>query len=190
LISPNKGPEAASEDAMEEHRIKVKIGSAEFEATGTQESVQRQYEMFMGALSAMPAAKQQAKKPLEDESEDAGDGGADGDTPDSELLGRAFAQDDKGTVSLKALPDTDERDGDALLMILYGFKKLRGLNEVPVTQMAIAARQSGASVERIDRSIAVKKGLFLKAGARRGGKYQLNNPGIQYVERMIRKMFA
>jgi hypothetical protein len=58
-----------------------------------------------------------------------------------------------------------------------------------VTQLAIAARQSGINVERIDRAISAREGLFIKGGSRRGGKYQINNRGVQHAESLLRGMF-
>ena len=185
---------------MEEHKIKVRIGNAEFEATGTEASVQRQFEIFMGKIpeargsGSVPPPKGISGEPSGSGVPEGGDGQERADEPptpvDRDILSRAFVQDSKGIVSLKALPpDGQDKAGDALLLILYGFLKVKNQTEVFVTQMATSARQSGVTVDRIDRTISGKSSYFLKAGSRRGGKYQLNNQGIQYAESMLGRMF-
>ena len=184
---------------MDEHKLKVKFGEFEFEASGTEASVQKQFELFMKGVTAPPVPKQ----PLPPKDGAGGTGtntdGAKSDRPrqtsvgaaiEQQTIDSAFACDAKGTVSLKAIPsDSENSNADALLLILYGFRVVKSQNDVMVTQLAIAARQSGVNVERVDRTIAARQGLFLKAGLRRGGKYQLNNRGIQHAEALLRDMF-
>jgi hypothetical protein len=182
---------------MDEHKLKVKFGNFEFEAYGTEASVQKQFELFMKGVNAQPPASETKRTDMPKHERGRDDEVPADDRPrrnngplDPELIASAFAQDAKGTVSLKALPDdSDEPAADALLLILYGYRVVKNQNDVLVTQLALAARQSGTTIDRIDRAIAARQGLFLKAGARRGGKYQLNNRGVQHVETLLKGMF-
>lgn len=166
---------------MEPHTLKAKIGEAEFEASGAEATVQKQYELWLQHVSNVRSPERR-EKPDEKKKQDAKEF-------DQSIIARAFAQDDKGIVSLKGIPQTDDKNADALILMLYGFKALKGQDTVLVTQLAAAARKSGVNIERIDRTIAAKSAYHMKAGARRGGKYSLNNQGELYAEQMLLSMF-
>ena len=96
------------------HKIKIKLGDAEFEAEGVAETVQAQYDQFLSALdrvgqkTATPNKSSAVEKPPLP------------GTLDDALLGRIFDLRQDGVVALRVLPKGDSREADAFLLILYG----------------------------------------------------------------------
>ena len=170
---------------MDAYKLHVKIGQAEFNAEGSEETVRQDYDKFLSALSATHTSA----RSQEQSSRDNGPDGSEASGIDNFSLHRAFRKDRRGIVSLRVRPNTPNRIADSLLMILYGFRILRGQDDVPVIQLMEAAKQSGAQVERIDRAIAPHKDLVTRGGAKRGGRYGLNNPGVARAEELLRQMF-
>ena len=154
-----------------QHKLRIKIGDAEFEAEGSEEAVKQQYAEFLAALSTAPAASKKlgtadAKTATSQLSE----------APDASLISQAFEGEGE-TISLKFLPKTETQHPDALLLLLYGYDRLKNQPMVLGTQLLKAAKQSGLQIDRIDRSIAAHEGLLLRGGTRKGTKYGLNNQG-------------
>lgn len=173
----------------ETHKLRIKIGDAEFEAEGSQESIKLQYDAFLAALAATPKAA-----PVSPPGNSfpwngvqgvgaAGDIGANQD----QLIAKAYNADgDKDLVSLKYLPKGDAREADALLLLLYGYSKLKGAEAVLGTQLLRAARQSGLPLDRVDRHIAKHETFLMKGGARKGMKYSLNNQGFVKAAELLK----
>jgi hypothetical protein len=180
-------PASISEDAMPDvHRIKVKLGDAEFEAEGSQEAVQAQYDRFLEAVALIGAKP--AKTPPNSLRE------KHVFTPDAEfddaLMSRVFELRDDGLVVLRVQPTTDERDADALVMLLFGYRRLKNEQQVLATQLLKAARQSGLGIERVDRAIATYMPRFiLRGGQRKGTTYTLTTQGAVRAEEVIEQMF-
>lgn len=172
------------------HKIRVKVGSAEFEAEGSEETVNAQYEKFLAMLGQM---KGNGAEPHIDPSTEV--------LPDSnnsprqqitgEFLSRAFAVDKGGTVSLLALPPKGEnQEADALILILYGFRRVREQNVVMVDQLIEAARQSGVETAgRVARVLDPRSDLITRSGIKRGTRYGLNNRGAMHAENLLIQMF-
>ena len=173
------------------HRIKIKLGDAEFDAEGPSEVVNAQFSAFLDAVATPKAAQTPAQPPnTPDPNADSPGNGRTGAanpaglTPD--ILTRVFKVND--TVSLLAIPKTDKSDADALLAILYGFDRMKSINTVTGTTLMKAAKQSGINIDRIDRVISVRDDLVNMAGAKKGRRYSLNNRGVAAAEKIIREV--
>jgi hypothetical protein len=151
------------------HRIKVKIGDAEFEAEGSESSVQAQYESFLQAVRATPAAAS-TKKPGESPPETA---------PIDEIAARLFEQRDNGLITLKALPVGEDREAEAMLLLLWGYKQLRAENNVYATRLVEASAISGLGKPRFNDIHERVSQWVLRAGNKKGTNYQLNNQGVK-----------
>src|SRR5688572_20240449 len=110
------------------HKLRVKIGEAEFEAQGSEESVRLQYDAFLAALQAVSVSTVGHKQLTQDEGLDsasdplggaAQNGGKEPDQVDPSVMRRVMTE-SNGLVSLLALPPTETPAPDALLMLLYG----------------------------------------------------------------------
>lgn len=162
------------------HRIKVKIGPAEFEAEGDPELVKQQFAEFMAAVSAIPQAQPDKPPGLPPRN----DPGA--SLISKDIFDRVFRRDDG--ISLLAMPRTDNAEADALIVLLYGFLKLENQRAITGVALMSAAKQSGINVDRIDRTINARPDLIQAAGNKRGRRYSLNNRGIAEAERLLREM--
>jgi hypothetical protein len=90
-------------------------------------------------------------------------------------------------LSLRILPRSDDRYTDALLLVVLGYKIIKGTDEIMVTQLKPAMRQSGCMVERIDQAAAkyVRQGYLNKGGMGKGGRYSLTNSGIEKATALL-----
>jgi hypothetical protein len=172
---------------MDNYKIQTKIGSAEFSAEGAEESVRADYDRFLRVLETRPAASdfREANGSSGQAAESAGD-------LDEPLLQAVFKTDQEhGWVSLKVLPpaDSSNRAADAALILIYGFHRVLGQSEAPVTKLLGGLRESGISIDRFDRIIAAHSSLILKGGQKIGAKYRLNNQGMIQAAAMIRQFF-
>lgn len=173
---------------MESHRIKVKLGDAEFDAEGKPEAVQAQYEAFLAAIAAIPKKTPETPPTPIINGTGAlaaaaatvnGVGAVTGVTMD-----RVFRQGDR--LSLAALPKGDNATADAMLALLYGYLKMQGEPTVTGTALMKSARISGISVDRIDRTMDSLSDFVLSAGVRKARRYQLNNRGLTRAEEVIK----
>jgi hypothetical protein len=173
---------------VETHKLRIKIGDAEFEAEGSQESIKLQYDAFLAALAAAPKAS--VVLPRAAGGSDAGHRGGDL-VPDDQFITKAFNTDaDKDLVSLKYLPKGEGREADALLLLIYGYSKLKGAEAVLGTQLLKAARQSGLTLDRVDRHIAKHDAFLMKGGTRKGMKYSLYNQGVTKAAEVLKLLMG
>jgi hypothetical protein len=106
---------------------------------------------------------------------------------DPALLDRLFSRDKNNTVSLRALPQGETAEADALVALIYGAGKLGNEHQVTGSRLMKAAVQSGLHrVDRIDRALSSQIGQHVTtAGFKKGRRYGLTNPGIQRAEEIL-----
>jgi hypothetical protein len=103
------------------------------------------------------------------------------------MIDRLFAKDRSGTVLLRALPQGENAESNAMLALIYGSMIVGGEAQVTGSRLMKAAVQSGWQIERIDRSLASAIGPHVTtAGFKRGRRYGLTNPGIRRAEEILR----
>ena len=165
------------------YKLHIRLGEAQFDGEGPQDSVRADYSAFLDAYKVFQGTVPQispvvpaAAKPM---------GIADG------LLQKAFVR-KEDIVSLRHLPPSDNstRAADAAILLLYGFKKLAAVEDVPVTKLNEGLRDSGLTIDRIDRFIGVHGQLFRKGGQRSGGRYSLTNPGEAQAEKWLNEWYS
>ncbi len=165
------------------HSLHIKTAAFEFNAQGTEQSVNAQYEKFLQFLSATPTITAKAKE------EEKGGGlppNAWKDVP-KDAIERVYKEDGE-IVSLRLLPKGDKRDADAILMILFGFAMLKQKNMVPAPDVLMAARKSGVTETRIDRIAHMYRDFIDKGGMRRWSRYGLTNPGTERAFDLFKAM--
>lgn len=174
------------------HKLRIKIGSAEFEAEGSQETVQQQYADFLKAITVQPQVRGTAQHNLTRQQ----DPPVDGEQPqppsihsnvDDSIMARVFARDRRSGLSLSVLPRTANKVADSLVLLLYGYAVLLGQNDVTGMSLMASAQQSGVPTPRVDKVLlsADYRELVTKAGFKRGSKYGLNNRGMARAEEML-----
>lgn len=179
------------------YKLKVRVGDAEFEAEGSEDAVRDQFDLFMGCLADRPLRKHlHANDDNADEQDD--------DEPDDEVppvsrsqgpssisddvFNRAFRVDGE-KIALRTLPNGDSTTADALILIIYGITRFSKKHEAIAGDVTAAARQSGITLSRIDRTLAECETLVRKGGKKRGTRYTLTNPGISRAEELLNSMF-
>jgi hypothetical protein len=172
----------------ETKRIKMKIGDAEFEADVPADQVQPMYDQFLAALQNRGPAKPTAPSvPL---------GNLPPDPPltppaafDQTMLQRVFELRADGFVTLKLLPKGDNKEADAFLLLLFGYRRLKNEEVVLATHLLRAAELSGLSAYRPAHALAVHERYVIRGGQKKGSTYALNNQGVTKAEEVVTKIF-
>lgn len=166
---------------QETFKLRVKFGDHEFEAEGPQEAVIQRFEEFRELIRSAPSPTVSPHaKPAPAPSEE-----------EPSWVGTLIRHDPRSRViSLRVLPEGEEREADAALLLLLAYKQARAEDEVSVTVLKEALSQSGCPVPRLDRALAlqVKEHLVLKTGRGKGGKYRLTNKGLARAEALAREL--
>lgn len=191
-------------------KLKLKIGTAEFEADGPAEVVQDQLRQFMEALRAAPSTTPvdpaeaflkpflRASHQQPESLTNGGERGASGSGTDSDIVS-SFSRDElqrvfnvrNDVVSLRLLPPAgDTRVTDALLLVLYGHRVLRGEQQVRATLLLEGMRISGLAMDRLDRVADRVEQYLIRGGTRKGSRYTLNNPGVIRSEELLRPLLG
>lgn len=174
---------------MENSKLKIKIGNHEFEAEGSQEHVQQQFERFCKliekSIETLPLEKTiTTEKPnTQQNTDEIKSNGFSKTLPLEKII--KFDK-DKGLISLIVLPTSGEtRDADAVLLLLLGYNYYKNETEILVTVLNEALEQSGIySKDRINKTISpyIEQHLILKSGSRKGSKCKLSNQGMRKAE--------
>lgn len=164
------------------HRLRVKIGTAEFEASGTEQSVREQYALFLKALGgtgARPALSAAETAPV-------GDVYPASPIVPGDVVSKAFAM--AGTVlALKQLPKGDI--GRSVLALLWGFDGLQGRAQVPAILLMQSLRASGIEIDRLDRVLTKHRGRYGFVGTKKGKSYGLTSAGRAYAAQVLLETF-
>lgn len=171
---------------MDTIRIKFNVSEHNFDAEGPTDTVNALFLEWKGLVAEF---SQRSGTPIKRKAE----GGSGSPlhpphdyTPDQ--LMHIFKVDDKqDLVTIKVQPTGESRYSDALLLVLYGFQRLKDQSEVVVTKLKPAVESSGFNFDRLDRLAIpyVREGYLVKGGSGKGGKYRLTNKGIARAEEMI-----
>lgn len=168
-------------------RIKMKIGDAEFEADVPADQVQPMYDQFLAALQNRAPAKPVAPAV-------ATPGTPDPAPPnpalfDQSMLQRVFELRADGFVTLRLLPKGDNKEADAFLLILFGYRRLKNEEVVLATHLLRAAELSGLSAYRPAHALAAHERYVIRGGQKKGSTYALNNQGVTKAEEITAKIF-
>ncbi len=167
---------------METTKIRMKIGTHEFEAEGPAETVKEQLEAFRSLLSTGEAIVKTIASPAQPESS------AKTGDPTHVSLERIMRVQGR-IVSLTAIPASE---GDAALLVLLGNKDMRNNEAVTGMEIGDGLAQSGRPVSRVDRVMEKLKeeAFVMKSGYRRGVKYRLSNSGHTKALAVARELIA
>ncbi|MCI0420680.1 MAG: hypothetical protein L0312_15880 [Acidobacteria bacterium] len=176
------------------YKVHVKLGQAEFSAEGPEETVKAQLASFLGLAAAQPIPPHQ----INGNGHSNGNGNGAHSAPPGEsahtdvdptVVARLFKEDRNGAISLRTLPKTEQRNADALLLLLWGHLVRKEQVEVRAKELIAGMRQSGVpNLTRVDE-ILVKYDMYVTSGGVRRGKwYSLTNPGIECAENLAKGM--
>jgi hypothetical protein len=176
------------------YTLKIRLGNAEFDGCGPEESIRADYILFLeahkicfsgnGSVASQgtaPAAASgtQQSAPTDDSWTD----------PLEAAWDRAYLRKD-GKLSLHVLPTGKSANSDALLLLIYGFQSLLGLDAVPSVGLMDAAQQSGLRIDRVERNLTPDhRKLIIKGGNGKGTRYSLNNRGLKVAQELLERLF-
>jgi hypothetical protein len=169
-----------------EYRLKLSVGGNEFEASGSAEQVQHLFEEWKRLLEKFggnSAVRTEYAPPSQKAAAQLGQAAVD----------RFFEFDEKRKlVQLRVIPRGDRVEADALLLAVYGYRRVRGQDEVAVTTLKSSLQASGVAPDRIDRAAQKYVGdqLLLKRGRGKGGLYSLSNRGVARAEEIISSLIS
>jgi hypothetical protein len=191
-------------------RVKLKFGDAEFEADVPEDRVQPMYDRF---LSTLERRNRTPPRPPN------GDGKAPITSPihprldrapslacarddtaapflaspeffDHGLLRRVFDLREDGVVILKLLPKGAEKGAESLLLILYGYRRLKNEDGVLATQLHRAAEHSGVSIRWPAYELAPYDRFVNRVGRRKGSAYSLNDEGLAKAQAITTRILG
>jgi hypothetical protein len=198
------GPPASEEAMTEFRRLKMRIGEAEFEADVPENKVQPMYHQFLSMLerrshalgSYVPAsvsgagAKADQKPAVEAVVQDGSGFEPLDESLDQASLLRIFDVREDGAVTLKMLPAGPDTNTDALLLLLYGYYRLKNEECVLATQLFRAAAQSGIALRRSANAYARHSRFVVRGGHRKGSHYSLSSQGLAMATEITAKIIG
>jgi len=171
---------------MDPLKLHVEVNGSKFDGEGPADIIKKAYDDWLAKVNSSPvAAATKAPDP------DASKLGLNKANPlpgeMAELYKRVFIERD-GLIILQVLPANKD---DALLLLMHGYQKLKP-DEYPVTAVRLmqVANVSGVNIERLDRALATKSEVLLKAGFKRSTRYSLNIRGEQEAINLMKTLFA
>jgi hypothetical protein len=194
-------------------RLKMKIGEAEFEADVPENEVHPMYCQFLSMLERRSQLPTQlptriptqiplglfgadGTEPNSDQHEPvfattARDGSAlefHGETFDQASLRRIFDLRQDGAVTLKVLPTGPDTHADAMLLILYGYYRLRNETYVLATRLFRSAEQSGIPLPRATNEYVRNSRFVIRGGQRKGSHYALSSQGLAMAQEIAARI--
>jgi hypothetical protein len=170
---------------MNTYKLKIKIGTHEFEAEGPADVVQAQFEAFKDLVSTQKF-NNAASSQLET-TQNAADRVV--SALEQSLVLDKITRIDERIVSLTARAETIE---DAVLVVLLGQRMLRSNDSVTGSEVIDGLRQSGLAVNRVDWRLEklASQGLIIKIGSNRASRYRLTNQGMNKAQAVARALIA
>jgi uncharacterized protein YaaW (UPF0174 family) len=161
--------------------FRLKHGDSELETEVPEDQVQAMYAQFLekiGSDTKQPAGV----------NPDHADGGT---AIDETQLGRIFEVKPSGIVTLRRPPKGENQEADALLLIIYGFRKIKQQEEVLATNLLAAAEYLGLKSYRPAHALAGYLDQYvIRGGLKKGSWYGLTTQGVLKAEEVLSKMFV
>ena len=187
---------------MHNLRLRIKASDYELEAEGSRDFVREQYEAFRRLLgdgsgkSVLPESRDTVESSTAPESPDSplpGEktGGPRNARPQS--FQKLLVWDNRiQQVKTTVLPDGPMRIADTVLLILLGYRELRGLSQVPALDLNEGLRAAGLDDFRLDREMApyLKDRLVLRSGVGKGSRYRLTTRGVKQAHELVQTLAA
>ena len=160
-------------------KLKMKIGSHEFEAEGPSEIVQAQFDVFRELIAMVPPDVAPAPRTIIVPP----DAPAPTPTLGGELMLDKIMRQEGRVVSLTARGATLETE---IMLILLGQRKLRTNDSVSGSEIMDGLRLTGRTVNRIDYQIdkMTEMGDVITVGNGRARRYRLTNQGFAKAQEL------
>ena len=187
---------------MHNVRLRVKASDYELEAEGSRDFVREQYEAFRQLLGDGPG------KSVLPESRDTVESSTLHESPASPLPGektsgqpnsrtksfqKLLVWDDRTQrMKITVLPDGPMRIADTVLLLLLGYRELRGLGQVSALDLNEGLKSAGFHQFRLDRIMApyLEARLVLRSGVGKGSRYRLTTRGVKNARELVQTLAA
>lgn len=187
---------------MDKLRLRVKASDYELEAEGSRDFLNEQYEAFKQLLEDVaqkpvvsgerekidfPSSRDSEVSPLPDEK---------AAVPRSfqpKSFQKLLVWDDRTQrVASTVLPEGPTRIADTVLLLLLGYRELRGLSQISALLLNQGLRSSGFDDFRLDREMApyLKARLALRSGVGKGSRYRLTTRGVKKAQELVQTLAA
>lgn len=187
---------------MDKFKLRMKIGSNEFEAEGPIDEVKAQLETFrkevkaqleaLQNLGSLQPSQKEIKVPLQETIDDTiplRRGGGSLAPKKQEHLNALFTGDSKENIVTLKIPTAKGKRqiADAVLLILLGYQLIRNEDHIKASKIKRSLSISGITNQRFDQRIDkdIKEGLIIVAGQKKGTNYRLTNTGIANAEELM-----
>ncbi len=187
---------------MHNLRLRIKASDYELEAEGSRDFVREQYEAFRRLLgdgsgqSVLPESRDGVESSTAPESpasplpEEKTGGQRNART---ESFQKLLVWDNRTQrVKIMVLPDGPMRIADTVLLILLGYRELRGSSQVPALDLNESLSAASFDQLRLDRIMSpyLKERLVIRSGVGKGSRYRLTTRGIKHAHELAQTLAA
>lgn len=175
-------------------RLKMKVGEAAFEADVPADKVQSMYAQFLDMLERRSQSANRLVNPGAEPDQQEFDpvpthhAGISELPPEQTVLSRIFDLRDDEIVTLKLLPNGPDGTADAMLLLLYGYRRLKKQDHVLATELFRAAELSGVFLRRPAKEPVRNSRFVIRGGQRKGSHYSLNGAGVAMAKEIAAKL--
>ena len=187
---------------MHNVRLRVKASDHELEAEGSRDFVREQYEAFRRLLGDAPQKSVASTSGGDIDSSSSqpspaaplpGEKKAVQEKPPAKSFQKLLVWDNRTQqVKSTVLPDGPMRIADTVLLILLGYRELRGLSQVSALDLNESLRAAGFDQLRLDRVMSpyLKERLVLRSGVGKGSRYRLTTRGVKQAQESAQTLAA
>ena len=185
---------------MEKLKLRIKVHDCELEAEGPQAFVHEQFEAFRQLLADI------TQKSVLSESRNETDLSVSQESPPRFLDKQAPPKNSPAAsfqkllawnnrtqqVTCAVLPEGPLRTADTVLLLLLGYRELRGFGEISALVLNKGLKSAGFSQFRLDRIMTpyLKDRLVLRSGVGKGGRYRLTTRGVEKAQDLVQTLAA
>ena len=187
---------------MDKLKLRVKASDYELEAEGSRDFLNEQYEAFKQLLEDV------AQKQVVSKSREKDDFSSSRESQVSPLprdktdvpgwspvksFQKLLVWDDRSQrVTSTVLPDGPTRIADTVLLLLLGYRELRGRSQISALLLNQGLRSVGFDDFRLDREMApyLKAKLVLRSGVGKGSRYRLTTRGVKKSQELVQSLAA
>ena len=187
---------------MDKLKLRVKASDYELEAEGSRDFLSEQYEAFKQLLEGvtenqvLSQSRQKVDFPSSSESQVPHLPGEKTVVPEISqatsfqklLVWNDRTQRVKSTV----LPEGPTRIADTVLLLLLGYRELRGLGQISALVLNQGLESADFDDYRLDREMApyLKARLVLRSGVGKGSRYRLTTRGVKRAQELLQALSA
>ena len=185
---------------MDKLKLRVKASDYELEAEGSRDFLNEQYEAFKQLLEGMTEnqvlsqSRQKIDFPSSSESQASplsGENMVVTETTQAKSFQKLLVWNNRTQrVKSTVLPDGPMRIADTVLLLLLGYRELRGLGQISALVLNQGLESAGFDDYRLDREMApyIKGRLILRSGVGKGSRYRLTTRGVKRAQELVQSL--